>query len=1122
MMNQRATHVACFITQHSSFSIQPLLRVVVLGVLLLAGPGRAAADGYEEDLTYQARALRDWIRNVRGTNPAARRLASRVLRFVGPEAHQAAPALLMALKTEDAIARLRVAQALARIGPRARPLLAAALGFDNDRICAGAARALLLLGPDARPALRALHRQLRSRNDEVRILSALALCRIDRLATGLPALRKELAGSAGTKREAAWALATLGAEAAPAAGDLVALLADSNDSIREWAMDTLEAIGAPAVPELLRACASPLTRLRVEAAEALGRIGPEADAATTVLVALLKDPSAGPRVAAARALGRIAPEPPAVVSRLRAALGDRDSDLQLESARALAALGARSTDAVAELRLAARSSSRPVRRAALGALVRLGKPAVPALVELLADEDHLVRRQALLALRDLGPEAAAAVPALQTALADPTVALRSLAVDALAAIGPPAVPALAAALSQEGDVRRCAALALARIGRPATAASKALADALRDPSPEVRPAVLGALAALGPDALPAVPALVKLFDQEAASRGQVLSALVRIGPEARIALAVCSKALADNRAAVRLQALAELASLGAKAKPVTEKIVGRLKDDHLEVRRAAALTLILLGEAKPVLAAAEEGVKSASAGQRETALWMAGALGVAAKGLLPLVRERGRDENPAVRLMAVWALAEIDRLDGTALSVLQKLLQDRPALPGRPAVFRLLGQMGSEVKPAVAALQELVAKEADLALRIEAARTLAEIGPDAAAAAPALLALLLDIPRLLDVERDAIADALSFSRPADARFTALDAVHDADLQREAEQALLRVRRFGLREMPRVDVLLAEARHLLEEEVLSALSRMGAAVEPLARAGLASEGWEERSAAARALGRLGGGCKRVSDLRRALKDPWPAVRIEAAAALSAVAAQREGLIDVLAAGLQADGETPVRAAGVLAGIGPAARRAAPALAKALRCRDARLRIASVRALGQIHPEDEVARSALRERLRDALPLVRVEAARALGRIDATFDPVPVLLATLREARSWRERLACIDGLSHLADVSPALPYLFPLLSDETDRVRAAAAGLLWKSTKDRRAVLEVLPAIAAGAHTPSPLRLSALRTLAELGADARPALPVLSGIVRDPAAPREVRLRAREVLAALDK
>src|SRR5262245_15377183 len=91
-------------------------------LLLVAAAGSAAPPPaheprYEEDLTYEGRSLAAWLGDLRSADQKVRLRASRVLDHVGPEARDAAPALLMAFKNDDPWARARAAWALARLGP---------------------------------------------------------------------------------------------------------------------------------------------------------------------------------------------------------------------------------------------------------------------------------------------------------------------------------------------------------------------------------------------------------------------------------------------------------------------------------------------------------------------------------------------------------------------------------------------------------------------------------------------------------------------------------------------------------------------------------------------------------------------------------------------------------------------------------------------------------------------------------------------------------------------------------------------------------------------------------------------------------------------------------------------
>src|SRR5262245_7896178 len=166
----------------------------LLALALLAGVGGARAEEprYEEDLAYEGRSLKAWLADLRSADAKVRLLASRVLNHVGPEARDAAPALLMALKNDDLWCRARAAWALGRTGPGCVPLLTAALRFDDARIRQEAARALEEVGPAARAAVPALRRALRDEDAAVRIQAAAALWGIAGDAAGLPMLRAAL------------------------------------------------------------------------------------------------------------------------------------------------------------------------------------------------------------------------------------------------------------------------------------------------------------------------------------------------------------------------------------------------------------------------------------------------------------------------------------------------------------------------------------------------------------------------------------------------------------------------------------------------------------------------------------------------------------------------------------------------------------------------------------------------------------------------------------------------------------------------------------------------------------------------------------------------------------------
>ena len=85
---------------------------------------------------------------------------------------------------------------------------------------------------------------------------------------------------------------------------------------------------------------------------------------------------------------------------------------------------------------------------AAAALARIGRAAVPSLIQTLGHRDPQVRRQAALVLARIGPDAADAVPELTAMLDDPEESVRKAAARALGQIGPEASEAVPALMRQ--------------------------------------------------------------------------------------------------------------------------------------------------------------------------------------------------------------------------------------------------------------------------------------------------------------------------------------------------------------------------------------------------------------------------------------------------------------------------------------------------------------------------------------------------------------------------------------------------------------------------------------------------------------------------------------------------
>jgi hypothetical protein len=127
----------------------------------------------------------------------------------------------------------------------------------------------------------------------------------------------------------------------------------------------------------------------------------------------------------------------------------------------------------------------------------------------------------------------------------------------------------------------------------------------------------------------------------------------------------------------------------------------------------------------------------------------------------------------------------------------------------------------------------------------------------------------------------------------------------------------------------------------------------------------------------------------------------------------------------------------------------------------------------------------------------------------------------LIAVLRREHSPNVLVDCLNALASLGEESKsALSFVLPLRHHPSARVRTAAAGLIWKLTRDGRSVLDVLRSVAANSRVRSSVRVDALRTLAAMGKEAKSVFLELALIELDPSAPDEVRRQARVTVVAV--
>ena len=276
------------------------------------------------------------------------------------------------------------------------------------------------------------------------------------------------------------------------------------------------------------------------------------------------------------------------VSELRADLESSDPAARQAAAWGLGALDAE--EAAGPLRARLADPDPRVRGVAARSLGRIGgADAFAPIAGLLADPDPFVRELAILGLEATGSDKV--VSAVIPLLADPEMGVRSVAVSALGhAEGPEAARALAAVVVGDPDdhTRVMAAGALAkRVGEPDLAVP-ALVRLLGDADPGLRAEAAWALDQLASEAAVAGLAAQLAREPDPEVRSAIVQALAAFPAEPR-ALESLLVALRDSHPGVRNRAALGLA--GSDDPNAAAALVAALRDPVHQVRLQAAWAL---------------------------------------------------------------------------------------------------------------------------------------------------------------------------------------------------------------------------------------------------------------------------------------------------------------------------------------------------------------------------------------------------------------------------------------------------------------------------------------------------------------------------------------------------
>ncbi|MCC7374976.1 MAG: HEAT repeat domain-containing protein [Verrucomicrobiales bacterium] len=578
--------------------------------------------------------------------------------------------------------------------------------------------------------------------------------------------------------------------------------------------------------------------------------------------------------------------------------------------------------------------------------------------------------------------------------------------------------------SGDRNVKREAAYQLSRMGREALAALPQLIKALEDDQQQVWFGAITALANLGPDAEPALPALQRELESWEPSRRdrQGLQALYRtaaaLGAVGQPALPSLTNDLVHARWHVRAGAAMALGYLRPPALETIPGLLGLLGDERAEAREAALETLVGFGG--PAVEPLVQVLKSERPMvARRSAAEALGRIGPKASSALDAVRAAlESDKETAVRVACVSALA---RLGGHGADVVPMLLAtwrqaDPPVSAAAKRELLLVRPVRQVLMPKL--LEEL--EHGDVQRRGQVAQLLRELGPDSAAAVPVLIRFLRETPAGVAGDADMIA--------------AVAATGEAGVK------------AALAEVERSPQGVQSTNHW----VRSVLRRLDGTTVPALGEALSHASPVTRAMALQSLAALGPAARAVSrQVIGLLTDPAPEVRAQAWTAAAACGANPEVLLARFDDGLK-DPDPEVRVAAIdgVARLGRGARSAVPKLVDLMNGSDPRLQIRAVRALADLGQEGVSAADSVATRLTQAPPELQVELLAALGSMGTGAASTVGKLGVAAESPRHEVRCAMLDAVGRFGESGrEALGWVTNGVRDPHPAVRASAI-LAW--------------------------------------------------------------------------
>lgn len=473
------------------------------------------------------------------------------------------------------------------------------------------------------------------------------------------------------------------------------------------------------------------------------------------------------------------------------------------------------------------------------------------------------------------------------------------------------------------------------------------------------------------------------------------------------------QALTEKTGAQRLAAIDALIDHGPAAAPATAALAKLLSDPDEATQIRAARALGAIGpDAAAAVDALTAAIESSNPKVRAYVLHALGRIGEKAQGSFPKVAEQVTSEDPQVRREAVKAVRHMKLPLETTVPMLLKILESAKSTEEVMPALQAMSEVGKEGVPRlVEAMQKFPAA------RYWICRILSDIGPDAAAAVPAVLDVLTD--ERTDVRREAVLCLGHIGKAAAAAAPPLTNAltdKDAGIRAAAVWSLMMIEAPAAETLAAVKGIAADKDEMVRLVAAWSLAKLEPSNADQRRASLdmfiAALGHENpriRAAAARAIVDLKTGDQAAREaLAMKLADGDPEVSAIVTRALVEAGAEA---VPLLLKGLERP-ELRGYAAHTLGMLGANGKAAVPALTAALADENVHVRAAALHSLGSIAPDDA--------------------------------DVVAKLVAALAD-KSTDVRLAAIDSLAMNKAAAPAAkPELEKLLQDSNPAVREAAA------------------------------------------------------------------------------